>query len=111
MTIYIDIADIIWYKSTNMKADLLYSIKYFYPDGSFYEIKIWSVVVVADKPHGFKYSLAYIKDGVRLLGYDNAERKGDHIHLGEKETPYKFKNVDKLLKDFFADMDRIRGVK
>lgn len=94
-----------------MKADLLYNIKYFYPDGSFFEIKIWSVKVAADKPRGFKYSLVYIKDGARLVGYDNAERKGDHIHFERKEIPYKFKDIDKLFNDFFTDVDKIRGVK
>lgn len=40
------------------------------------EIKIWTVPKSADKPHGVKISLVYIKSGKRLLGYDNAEGRG-----------------------------------
>ena len=37
------------------------------------EIKIWDVPKSADKPHGVKISLVYVKSGKRMLGYDNAE--------------------------------------
>ena len=36
------------------------------------EIKIWQVPKSDDKPFGIKYSIVYIKDGKRVLGYDNA---------------------------------------
>jgi len=44
-------------------------------------MKIWQVPVSEDKPHGYKYSLVYIVGGERLIGYDNAEGKGDHRHF------------------------------
>ena len=37
------------------------------------------------KPFGIKYSVVYIKDGKRVLGYDNAEGKGDHKHYSESQ--------------------------
>ena len=43
--------------------------------GNILEIKLWQVPTSTDKPHGFKYALVYIVDGVRVIGYDNAERR------------------------------------
>ena len=72
------------------------------------EIKIWQVPKSADKPYGVKYSIAYIKGGERLLGYDNAEGKGDHKHYSDKEYPYKFHSIKQLWKDFIKDIKRVR---
>lgn len=44
------------------------------------EIKVWRVLKSEDKPFGVKYSVAYIKGDKRIVGYDNAEGKGDHRH-------------------------------
>ena len=40
------------------------------------EIKVWQVPRSKTVPHGVKYSIAYIRDGTRVLGYDNGEPKG-----------------------------------
>lgn len=68
------------------------------------EIKIWQVLGSRDKPHGLKYSLAYIISGERIIGYDNAEGKGDHKHYKGKEYPYLFESVEKLWEDFQRDI-------
>jgi hypothetical protein len=52
-----------------------------------------------------KYSLFYGRDGVRIVGYDNERGKGDHKHVGEVETHYKFENVEKMVADFLADVE------
>ncbi len=91
-----------------MKAELLYHEKKYYGDGTFREIKIWRVPKSADKPHGFKYSFVYIVDGERVIGYDNAEGRGDHRHHGEKDLPYKFQDIEKLWNDFNSDVRRFR---
>ncbi len=53
-----------------------------------------------------KYSLFYGRSGVRILGYDNERGKGDHKHVGEMETRYRFVSVEKLVADFLADVER-----
>lgn len=75
------------------------------------EIKLWKIPRSETKPHGCKYSLVYIEKGKRVVGYDNAESKGDHKHYGNKEEQYNFKNIDKLVKDFTRDVEKIRGEK
>ena len=73
------------------------------------EIKIWEVPPSKDKPHGVKFSIAYIKNGKRLLGYDNAEGKGYHRHIHGKEEQYHFKDIWALLKEFKKELNNIRG--
>ncbi len=51
-----------------------------------------------------KYSLVYIFNGRRLIGYDNHERKGDHRHHRSVTRPYAFKSVDRLIEDFLSDV-------
>jgi len=87
-----------------MKAILKKHIKQFIDDVSFIEVKIWEVPVSEYKPHGFKYSLAYIENGKRVIGYDNAERKGDHKHINGVQCEYLFIDEDKLVDDFYKDI-------
>lgn len=91
-----------------MKAKLIWYDKVYDEDGNTREIKIWKVKATPDKPHGYKYSLVYIVQGRRVIGYDNAEGKGDHRHYGDRIGPYRFENVDKLIKDFYLDIQRYR---
>ncbi len=94
-----------WYDITNMKAELIYHDKWM-KDDNIVEIRIWSVPITKDKPHGYKYSLVYIKRGIRIVGYDNAEGRKDHRHYGESEESYEFKGIDKLFEDFYEDIRR-----
>ena len=94
-----------------MKAELVYHEKKYSEDGSIQEIKIWSMPRSKDKPHGIKYSFAYIVQGKRVVGYDNAEGKGDHRHYLNKEYPYNFQSVEQLWKDLKNDIDRVKEVK
>jgi len=59
-----------------------------------------------ERPHGYKYRLAYISKGQRLMGYDNERGKGDHRHYGDHEERYLFTTVDQLLVDFRADVKK-----
>ena len=94
-----------------MVAELVFHEKRYFADSSFQEIKIWKVPESKDKPHGLKYSFAYIVNGERVVGYDNAEGKGDHKHYRDKEHHYKFLSLEKLWKDFNSDIRRFRGGK
>jgi len=73
--------------------------------GNTVEMKIWQVPASEDKPHGYKYSLVYIAGGERIIGYDNAEGKGDHRHLMGKESTYPFRGLRRLVRDFEADVE------
>lgn len=65
------------------------------------EVVIWAVPQpVPPSEHGFKYRLVYV------VGYDNERGKGDHRHLRGAELPYRFVDVQTLLADFMADVER-----
>ena len=87
-----------------MKAELIIHNKAMDEYGNTVEIKLWAVKKSSDKPHGYKYSLVYIVDGNRLIGYDNAEGKGDHRHYGNFSESYSFSGIDRLINDFYEDI-------
>ena len=76
--------------------------------GNTVEIKIWSIPPTPDKPNCYKYSLVYIVNGQRVLGYDNAEGKGHHRHLGTLEEAYKFISLKRLSADFIKDIENYK---
>ena len=92
-----------------LKGTLVFHEKVVEPDNSIIEVKIWSVPATSDKPHGFKYSLVYIKNGERVLGYDNHEGRGDHRHFKGSESSYKFKSIDRLFEVFYEEARRIKN--
>jgi hypothetical protein len=71
------------------------------------EIKIWSVPIGPRIPHGYKYSLVCVKDERRIIGYDNAEGKGDHRHCGDAVEPYDFTDIDTLFADFYSNIKEV----
>jgi hypothetical protein len=91
-----------------MKASLILHTKEMKGD-EIVEIKLWQVPVAADKPHGVKISLVYVRAGQRLVCYDNAEGKGYHRHFMGAEQPYHFSDIRLLLSDFKRDLIHIRG--
>lgn len=58
--------------------------------------------------HDYKYALAYVVLEVCVLRYDNEAGKGDHWHIGNTETPYRFTMPAQLLTDFWQDVDQWR---
>lgn len=91
-----------------MKAETLLKTKTIDEKGNIVEIKIIKVEKTETEPYGIKYSLVYIENGKRVVGYDNYEKKGDHKHYFEKEIKYKFESVDKLIRDFLNDIEKYK---
>lgn len=93
-----------------MKARRIFHDKAMFPDGSIVEMTIWQLPeATPERPHGLKYSLYFGHQGERIVGYDNERGKGDHKHIGDAEFPYQFVDVDTLVADFIADIERIRN--
>jgi len=71
------------------------------------EVVVWRLPQsVPPSTHEFKYRLAYVVDGECVLRSDNERGKGDHRHFGGVEMAYEFSDVDQLLADFNADIER-----
>lgn len=92
-----------------MKAALVIRERVVFPDGSLAEMVVWRVPApVPPAGHRFKYRLAYVVDGKRLLGYDNERGKGDHRHFRGREETFVFTSVDELLARFVNEVDALR---
>lgn len=93
-----------------MKAELILSAKEIISESELTEIVVWSIPTpVESSDHHFKYSLVYIVNGVRIVGFDNERGKGDHCHLNGVEHRYQFISMDQLVDDFFSEVDKRRG--
>ena len=92
-----------------MKAKRLFYDKATLPDGSIVEMTIWQLPqATTERMHGLKYRLFYGRHGKRIVAYDNELGKGDHKHIGAVESRYRFVSVEKLVSDFFRDVDKAR---
>lgn len=92
------------------KAELLFKERRELARNAIIEAVIWAVPApVLPSRHGLKYSLVYIVDGKRIVGYDNERGKGDHRHYGAKEEPYAFSTPEQLMADFLADVRAAGG--
>ena len=90
------------------KGNLIKHIKVVEDTGNIIEVKLWQVESTFDKPHGYKYSLIYVVQGKRVIGYDNAEGKGDHKHYESGTETYHFTDLKTLVNDFYRDVERFK---
>ena len=93
-----------------MAAKLLYREKYIYSDGAIREMILCQLPgKTSDRPHGLKYRLYYgLKDGTCLVRFDNESGKGDHKHVSGREESYQFRDVESLVADFLAEIEKAR---
>lgn len=95
-----------------MRAELLLEERVVIDDDAFVEIVIWRLPEPArGSLHGYKYRLALVENGICTLRYDNEAGKGDHRHIGAREERYVFTSAEKLLSDFWVDIDQRRQAK
>lgn len=90
-----------------MAAVLLARAKEVRDDGSIVEIVIWELPEpLPPSTHRYKYRLFFGALGVSRVRYDNERGKGDHRHVDDQESEYKFISVEQLLADFQSDVER-----
>lgn len=78
-------------------------------DNAFATIRILQVdPAIKGSAHQYKYSLAYIVDGVCVMRYDNERGKGDHKHIGDSEYVISFTDISDLIRRFQADINQLR---
>jgi hypothetical protein len=83
--------------------------------------KISCVSITPERPHGLNYSLVLLTaQGKRVVCFDNAHavsqgsgpgkknsKQYDHKHIGNKVTPYEFRDAYTLVADFWDDVDKL----
>lgn len=94
----------------HMRAVRIFHDKQILADGAIIEMVIWQLPhPVSGSRHRLKYRLFYGTPGRRLVGYDNEAGKGDHRHVGDVQTAYRFTTPEQLVADSLADVGRARG--
>ena len=92
---------------SDMKAALVARTRIVCAENAFAELVLRKVPSpLAGSTHPFKYRLAYVVDGVRVVRYDNEVGKGDHRHSGNKASDDSFSTPDALLAAFERDIAR-----
>jgi hypothetical protein len=90
-----------------MPATLLMDEGLVLDDEAFVELVVWQLErAMPACTHCFKYRLAYVVKGVCVVRYDNEAGKGDHRHVGKRQSAYKFVSIEALQVDFWADVAR-----
>lgn len=90
-----------------MPATLITRWRSISPTGTGVELVVWRLPEpLPPTTHGYKYRLVYVVDGKRVMGFDNERGKGDHCQIGNRELPYRFTTVDRLIDDFFREVER-----
>jgi len=77
-------------------------------EGDIIEKRVWKIDKSNAFPQGIKYSLVYVHNNKRILGYDNERGKGHQRHYYQIEESYKFMSFIKLMDDFENDVKRLR---
>lgn len=99
-------------KIDNMTARLITRFKDISPEGDLMEMVVWRLVEpVPPCNHPFKYRLAFVANGERIIGFNNERGKGDHCHVEGKERPYILTDVDRLIEDFIGEVERWRNAR
>jgi len=93
---------------SNMPAEPLLDERHVLSETAFAELVVWRVPApVRGSAHEYRYRLALVVDGKCVLRYDNEAGKGDHRHVGDKEREYRFKDTERLIADFWADVEEM----
>jgi hypothetical protein len=91
--------------NSNVEAGLLFRKREALSETAFMEMVIWRVPgPVRGSAQDFKYSLALVSEDVGMLRYDNEGGKGDHKHVGGRETPHRFTDLTTLHAAFWKDV-------
>lgn len=95
-------------------AEELFSSKREFPNGDLIDIKIYGFDRPPLPPQVISYSLVYVRNGERILGYDNFEvHHGEfgshHKHLGKKIVSYEFVDMWQLIEDFLKDVEAVEN--
>jgi hypothetical protein len=70
-----------------MRAELLSRERIELSETEFVEMIVWRVdPPVRGSVHLRKYRFAFVSDGICVVRYDNEAGKGDHKHIGKRES-------------------------
>ena len=91
-----------------MKATNLLNERVIISEDAFVEMVVWEIPEsTKGSDHLYKYRLALVINQECVMRYDNETGKGDHKHVGDTELNYKFTTPEKLLEDFWKNVEAL----
>lgn len=96
-------------------AKLLFEHKETFENGEMIEIRVYELPSSEKQPIGVAYSMVFIKNNSRVVGYDNFEGhvfqgSSHHRHIKERILPYEFVDIWKAIEDFCTDVEKWRNL-
>jgi hypothetical protein len=89
-------------KVSNTRARLILQERRVLTQRAFVELVAWQLPTpVQGSSHHLKYRLAYVANQRCVIRFDNEAGKGNHKHIGDKQLPYEFVDLDQTLVDFW----------
>jgi hypothetical protein len=90
------------------RATIVLREKHIDATGNIVELVVWRVAVTSHDTSGIRYRLAFVRrdEEVPAVLYDNHAPKGHHRHVEGVEEAYQFVDLDRLIVDFGADVER-----
>ena len=82
-------------------------------NGDIIEIRIFRVPISDKNKEGISYSLVYIRNKERIIGFDNfegheKEGKRHHKHVKGQIIAYEFVDIWKVINDFNNEVEKIK---
>lgn len=96
-------------------AKALFEHKETAANGDIIEIHVFEVLKTGKQPEGVSYRMVFIRNGKRIIGYDNFEAHAfeggsHHKHIGDGILPYEYVDYWKAIEDFYADVEKWRNL-
>ena len=94
-------------------AKVIFEHKETAANGDIVEIHIFEVPKSEKQPEGVSYTMACIRKGERIVGYDNFEGhlfegSSHHKHILGRILPYAYVDYWKAIGDFYTDVEKER---
>mgnify|MGYP001576991938 FL=1 len=94
-------------------AKVIFEHKETAANGDIVEIHIFEVPKSEKQPEGVSYTMAYIRNGERIVGYDNFEGhlfegSSHHKHVLGRILPYEFVDEWKAIEDFYIEIEKAK---
>ena len=92
-----------------MAAKTLLADRFNTEDGGTVQMVVYQVEAGMKYTDGVRYRLFYVRDRRVIVGYDNHYPKGHHRHVGDRQEPYAFSSMERLVADFLAEVGKSGG--
>lgn len=94
-------------------AEVIFEYEYEEDSGDIVEIHVYKVPKSEKQPDGISYTMVFVRNGERVVGYDNFEGHvfeggSHHKHIKDRILPYSYIDEWKAIEDFLIDVEKAK---